>query len=535
MKILLVNGSPRGTGSSTLKLANAFLSGMAEVGGHHADSIDLSMEDIGHCMGCFACWHTADGTCTLNDAMSALIKKYLNADLIVWSFPLYYFGMPSKAKAFLDRLLPLNHPQIIIRSDGTASHLARHDLSAQRHVLISTCGFYSVKGNYEALLAQFNLLFGDRVTKIICPEGELFRVPQLAARTKEYLFYIKEAGRDYSRQGVIADETYAHINTLLFPAATFVEMANAYWTARLPAQHDDTGEKPGEAFSFLRQMASLYNPRGHKNDIIIEMKFTDIGETYQLSLGKESCEVTNGASSPYTTRIETPFSLWKDISEGKVNGAEALMSKRYRVLGDFSTMRKIGDYFSAKESHKSAASVPRTTMVTLLLPWLVFWILLPRDARMSGLAGVAASSLLPLLGLKYKLTIYEALTAIFVSLLSLAALYSFPTAPLLSLSYLLFGGMWALSCLASTPLSAHYSCNAHGGEKAFSNPLFIRTNRILTLAWGGLYIIIAAYSYISLIQGENPYIWAINTAIPILMGLFTAWFVGWYPAKMARG
>lgn len=36
------------------------------------------------------------------------------------------------------------------------------------------------------------------------------------------------------------------------------------------------------------------------------------------------------------------------------------------------------------------------------------------------------------------------------------------------------------------PLTAHYSANDYNGEKAFDNPLFIKTNRILTFMWGYL-------------------------------------------------
>lgn len=535
MKILLINGSPRGIGSNTLKLANAFIAGMNEAKEYQIDIINLSTENIDHCLGCLTCWHSKDGICAINDNMSSLIKKYMRADIIVWSFPLYYFGMPSKMKAFLDRLLPLNYPQITVRPDGTASHPSRYNKLAKRHVLISTCGFYSVEKNYEALLIQFALLFGDSVTKIICPEGELFRIPQLATRIEEYLHHVQSAGRDYSSHGCISADTYTNLNTLLFPEKSFVEMANSYWTENLPALRDENRENPSKAFLFLRQMASLYTSSTLKNDIIIEFYFNDIDEIYQLKLGKEKCEIDCDAFSPYTTRIETPFLLWKDISEKKVNGAEALMNRKYRVLGDFSVMQKMSDYFSANEGKKDTKLIPHSAMSILLFPWFAFWLVFPWDAHLSGITGVVASALVPVLGLKFKLTIYDALTAALVSVLSLAVLCSLSPKLIHHLSYLLFGGMWAVSYFAQIPLSAYYSCNAHGGEKAFSNPLFIKTNRILTLVWGILYIVIAGYCHFSTIQKDNPYLLAINLTFPMIMGLFTVWFIRWYPAKIARG
>ena len=137
--------------------------------------------------------------------MGKLLEQYINADLIIWSFPLYYFGMPSIIKAFLDRTLPTSLPYMSINEDGTTSHPPRYDLSHQRHVLISTCGFYTVKNNFDALLRQFEILFGDKLTTIICPEGELFSTPQLKARTSEYLSYAKQAGEEFAEHGRISN------------------------------------------------------------------------------------------------------------------------------------------------------------------------------------------------------------------------------------------------------------------------------------------------------------------------------------------
>lgn len=39
--------------------------------------------------------------------MQTIMEAVIAADLIIWSFPLYYFGMPSHLKAVCDRMLPL--------------------------------------------------------------------------------------------------------------------------------------------------------------------------------------------------------------------------------------------------------------------------------------------------------------------------------------------------------------------------------------------------------------------------------------------
>ena len=105
----------------------------------------------------------------------------------------------------------------------------------------------------------------------------------------------------------------------------------------------------------------------------------------------------------------------------------------------------------------------------------------------------------------------------------------------LPLAYLAFGVMWTATCFGRIPLTAHYSMNDYGGESALSNPLFIKTNRILTLAWGVLYLLTPIWTYYILGTGIGSWTGAINSVLPLLMGAFTAWFQKWYPAKVARG
>ena len=106
---------------------------------------------------------------------------------------------------------------------------------------------------------------------------------------------------------------------------------------------------------------------------------------------------------------------------------------------------------------------------------------------------------------------------------------------LLPISYLGFGLMWSISCLNKIPLTAHYSANDYNGEKAFDNPLFIKTNRILTFMWGILYVLTSIITFFVMKTSFSAYLGIINNILPIFMGIFTAWFQKWYPAKVARG
>ena len=211
MNILLINGSPKGKRSNSLRLANSFIEGFKE--GYKSKNVAISIDEmhvasmnVGACKGCFACWQKTPGMCCINDDMQIVIGKMLEADIVVWSFPLYYFSVPGILKNVIDRQLPMSLPFMSTNDDGygSGSHDCRYDMEGKRHVLISTCGFYSAEGNYDSVLRMFDHFLGKgHYTTIFCGQGELFRVKELSKRTDEYLATVKSAGAEYAITGKI--------------------------------------------------------------------------------------------------------------------------------------------------------------------------------------------------------------------------------------------------------------------------------------------------------------------------------------------
>ena len=134
-----------------------------------------------------------------------------------------------------------------------------------------------------------------------------------------------------------------------------------------------------------------------------------------------------------------------------------------------------------------------------------------------------------------KATAYDQVSALLVSACSIALLVGASPALVIPVSYLLFGLMWTVSCFLKVPLTAHYSKNSYSGESALRNPIFIRTNRILTAAWGVLYLITPIWTCFIMQTDAASFVGAINSILPALMGVFTAWFQKWYPPHIARG
>lgn len=95
--------------------------------------------------------------------------------------------------------------------------------------------------------------------------------------------------------------------------------------------------------------------------------------------------------------------------------------------------------------------------------------------------------------------------------------------------------MWLLSCFTKEPVCAAYVKYNYNGEDALQNPLFMKTNYILAVAWGVLYVIISVVTFFLYSNDLRIVSAVVNNLAPGLMGIFTVWFEGWYPARVAAG
>ncbi len=340
MKILLINGSPKGQNSNTLKLTRAFLDGIKE---KEIREFDIASKKINGCLGCFSCWNKTPGKCVINDDMEYVIESEIWADVIIWSFPLYYFGVPGQLKKLIDRQLPMNLPFMIDRNDGrgNGSHPTRYDMSKKRHVIISTCGFYTAENNYDSVKMMFeHFLDVDSIEMITCGQGELFRVKELSTQTNAYLALVKEAGKEFDN-GKISHKIMEKLAKSILPKEIFEKMADASWGITNPHMKDD------ESFIFTSQMASLYNPNTYEGvKIVIEMRYIDRNVSYQIVLDESESKVLESSSLTPNMTIETPFEVWKSISQGKIRGDEALMKGMYKISGDLNIMMNWSKYFN---------------------------------------------------------------------------------------------------------------------------------------------------------------------------------------------
>ena len=117
MKILGINGSPRGSRSQTLRLVRAVLDG-AKSAGAEVELVDVAKLRIDYCIGCTVCYER--GTCVLKDDFAELYQKMLDCDGIVLGSPNYIDSVTAQIKTMLDRMADAIHCQAFIGKYGCA-------------------------------------------------------------------------------------------------------------------------------------------------------------------------------------------------------------------------------------------------------------------------------------------------------------------------------------------------------------------------------------------------------------------------------
>ena len=197
---------------------------MNEVAPQEVQTINVVDRHIEYCTGCFACMRNG-GTCIHGDDMRAILEEILSSDLLIWSFPLYCYGMPAPLKALLDRTLPLSS-MAMQKVGDRYEHVGQADFSHLRYLMICGCGFPNSKHNFEPAVAQFKLCFPGNHTIITVPESPMFNAPGAAVVTEPRLTRVKQAGRQFAETGEIDASLLEEICSPMIPDEQYAAIVN---------------------------------------------------------------------------------------------------------------------------------------------------------------------------------------------------------------------------------------------------------------------------------------------------------------------
>ncbi len=97
--VLIISTSLRPNSNSEI-MAHETEKGARDAG-HNVEFVTLKDKEIKFCKGCLACQKI--GHCVINDDANEITEKIKNADVIVWTTPVYYYEMSGQMKTLIDR------------------------------------------------------------------------------------------------------------------------------------------------------------------------------------------------------------------------------------------------------------------------------------------------------------------------------------------------------------------------------------------------------------------------------------------------
>ena len=100
MKVLIINGSPRADGNTSVALRE--METVFEKNGIETETIQVGMKEIRGCVACNYCFK--NGKCAIDDIVNELAEKLNECDGLVVGSPVYYAAANSTLTALLDRL-----------------------------------------------------------------------------------------------------------------------------------------------------------------------------------------------------------------------------------------------------------------------------------------------------------------------------------------------------------------------------------------------------------------------------------------------
>jgi len=161
MKIVALQGSPR-TESNTAKILSWMMEELQSLG-HKVEIIRLAIKNINGCLACGKCKEEPLRVgCIQKDDAPEILEKMVDADLVIFASPLYFWGVTAQMKALIDRTYSLyvnyhqpNHASLV---------------EGQRQVLLMTGGG-GYDNNAEAAFTAFGRLQNPHMT---ANAGELF-------------------------------------------------------------------------------------------------------------------------------------------------------------------------------------------------------------------------------------------------------------------------------------------------------------------------------------------------------------------------
>ena len=188
MKVLMINGSPRKDGNTSVALKELEKTFLEE--GVEVETVQIGMQNVRGCIACGTCME--QGKCVFDDVVNELAPKFEAADGLIVASPVYYASANATLIACLDRLFYSTHFDKTMKVGASVAVARRGGCSATYDELNK---YFTIAGMPVASSCYWNSVHG-RLPGEAAQDGEGLRTMRVLAHNMAFLMKSIALGKE---------------------------------------------------------------------------------------------------------------------------------------------------------------------------------------------------------------------------------------------------------------------------------------------------------------------------------------------------
>ena len=202
MKVLMINGSPRKNGNTSIALGE--MERIFQEEGIQVETVQLGAQDTRGCIACLSC--KKKGRCVFDDLVNQTAPKFEAADGLVIATPVYFASANGSLISFIDRLFYSTLFDKTMKVGAAVAVARRGGVSATYDELNK---YFAISGMPIATGQYWNAVYGAAPGES-AQDGEGMQTMRTLARNMAFLMKSIALGKE--RFGVPEREEFQRTN-----------------------------------------------------------------------------------------------------------------------------------------------------------------------------------------------------------------------------------------------------------------------------------------------------------------------------------
>ena len=202
MKVLLINGSPRVGGNTSIALGE--MEKIFQQEGIQVETVQVGNKAIRGCVACLSCMEK--GKCVFDDLVNETAPKFAEADGLVIASPVYYASANGTLISFIDRLFYSTPFDKTMKVGAAVAVARRGGVSATYDELNK---YFAISGMPIATGQYWNAVYGREKGEAAQDEEGMQTMRTLA---RNMVFLMKSSALGKEQYGVPQREPFQRTN-----------------------------------------------------------------------------------------------------------------------------------------------------------------------------------------------------------------------------------------------------------------------------------------------------------------------------------